>query len=81
MARYCTGIAIALMTVMAIMWDPPVSTLSFGPTPAEVAWRLWIVQALAASAAETASLREAPGPGEETVGNVRVAGQPLADAG
>jgi len=34
---------------MAIMWDPPADPPSLRPTPAELTWRLWVVQALAAS--------------------------------
>jgi hypothetical protein len=35
---------------MAIMWDPPADRPSLIPSPAEVAWRLWLVQAMSASA-------------------------------
>jgi hypothetical protein len=31
---------------MAIMWDPPVERLTLVPTPAELAWKRWVVQAL-----------------------------------
>ena len=59
MTCHCTGIVVALRVAMAIMWDPPDNTRSFDPTPAEIAWRMWLMQAVASSAAEEARLREA----------------------
>jgi hypothetical protein len=31
---------------MAIMWDPPAERPSLEPTPAELAWKQWLLQAL-----------------------------------
>ena len=66
MARHCAGIAVAMRMGMAIMWDPPASSESLDPTSAEIAWRMWLMQTLAASAAEEAKLREAEARGEGT---------------
>lgn len=31
---------------MAIMWDPPADRVSLEPTPAELAWTRWLLEAL-----------------------------------
>jgi hypothetical protein len=33
---------------MAIMWDPPAEHPSLEPTPAELAWKRWLMEALIA---------------------------------
>ena len=33
---------------MAIMWDPPAERPSLEPTPAELAWKRWLMEALIA---------------------------------
>ena len=33
---------------MAIMWDPPGERPSLEPTPAELAWKQWLMEALIA---------------------------------
>jgi hypothetical protein len=34
---------------MAIMWDPPAERPSLEPTPAELAWKRWVMEALVAN--------------------------------
>jgi hypothetical protein len=34
---------------MAIMWDPPAEHPTIEPTPAERAWRQWLMQTLVAN--------------------------------
>jgi len=46
---------------MAIMWEPPAERLALFPTPAELAWKRWLVQAL------IAANDEAPTTGESMV--------------
>ena len=49
---------------MAIMWEPPAERLSLEATPAELAWRGWLMQALVAkeqNATETALEASQPG--------------------
>ena len=43
---------------MAIMWDPPAEHPSLEPTPAELAWKRWLMEALIAKNAD------GPTPGE-----------------
>ncbi len=38
-----------LDTRMAIMWDPPAERPSLEPTPAELAWKRWLMEALVAT--------------------------------
>jgi hypothetical protein len=76
----CSGNGLALRERMAIMWDPPADRLSLTPTPAEVAWRLWLVQALAENGGETLIVREALVPGGGTVGHCSASPR-VADAG
>jgi hypothetical protein len=33
---------------MAIMWDPPAERSSLEPTPAEIAWKQWLMEAMTA---------------------------------
>jgi hypothetical protein len=33
---------------MAILWDPPVERPSLEPTPAELAWKRWLMEAIVA---------------------------------
>jgi hypothetical protein len=33
---------------MAIMWDPPAERPSLEPSPAELAWKRWLMEALIA---------------------------------
>jgi hypothetical protein len=33
---------------MAIIWDPPAERPSLEPTPAELAWKRWLMEALIA---------------------------------
>jgi hypothetical protein len=47
---------------MAIMWDPPAERPSLEPTPAELAWKHWLVQALTTKSDEPPS----PAPAEAT---------------
>jgi hypothetical protein len=47
---------------MAIMWTPPANRPSLVPTPAEIAWRLWIMQALAANGQAGQGSSELPAP-------------------
>jgi hypothetical protein len=37
---------------MAIMWVPPIERPT-GPTPSEITWRFWLVQALTSGRGET----------------------------
>jgi hypothetical protein len=43
---------------MAIMWDPPAERPSLEPTPAEVAWKRWLMEALIAKNAEMTPSKE-----------------------
>jgi hypothetical protein len=65
---------------MAIMWDPPADRLSLTPTPAEVAWRLWLVQALAENG-EAPIVQEVLVPSGRLVGHCPTAALRVADAG
>jgi hypothetical protein len=65
---------------MAIMWDPPADRLSLIPTPAEVAWRLWLVQALSENGGAP-MMQEVVVPGGGTVAHSPGAALRVADAG
>jgi hypothetical protein len=66
---------------MAIMWDPPADRLSLTPTRAEVAWRLWLVQALAESGEKAPIGEEVLVQGGVIVGHCPSAALRVADAG
>jgi hypothetical protein len=42
------GKRLALEHGMAIMWDPPAELPSLEPTPAELAWKRWLMDAILA---------------------------------
>jgi hypothetical protein len=52
-AQLCPGKRLALEHGMAIMWDPPAERPSLEPTPAEVAWKQWLMEAIVARTGET----------------------------
>ena len=64
---------------MAIMWDPP-QVPAGKPSPAEVAWRLWLVQALTAAGTDDASLGAALVRSEGSAATCAAADRPRADA-
>ena len=43
-----TASVLPLNKGMAIMWDPPAERPSLEPTPAELAWKQWLTQAIVA---------------------------------
>ena len=45
-AHSCPGKRLAMRHAMAIMWDPPVERPSLEPTPAELAWKRWLMEAI-----------------------------------
>jgi hypothetical protein len=40
---------------MAIMWDPPAERPSVEPTPTELAWKRWLMEAIVAKTGEAPS--------------------------
>lgn len=62
------------------MWDAPAETVSLTPSAAELAWRLWLVQAWAAAGEDGITGSEALVRGEGAVGDFAAAGPRLADA-
>ena len=59
-AQRCHGKRLAPGHGMAIMWDPPAERPSLEPTPAELAWKQWLMEALAKRNGDD------PGPGERS---------------
>ena len=50
---------------MAILWEPPAERPSLEPTPAELAWKRWVMEAL------IAKNDDVPGPGKSAEDGAR----------
>jgi hypothetical protein len=53
---------------MAIMWEPPVERPALEPTPAELAWKQWLMEAIVAKTGEAP-----PDPPSEPIAEIKPA--------